>query len=79
MNPALASGVVACMLDGMSDREAAEALGVSRTTCRNYAERMMAAAGARNRVHLAAMLLGGLSVDSLCSSEYLERVKWWRL
>ena len=52
----LDTGVAACLLDGLTDKEAALAMGVPTTAIKHTIEVLMRAHGARNRVHLAVML-----------------------
>jgi len=50
------SGVAACIVDGLTNRETCRAMGCTTTTVQRHVKVMMRAFGARNRVNLAAML-----------------------
>lgn len=52
----LQSGVAACVLDAMTDKEAAKALGKSPTSVSFTLEKLFEKFGARNRVQLALRL-----------------------
>lgn len=54
------SGVAACVCDGLTDRETAQAMGCSENTVQRHTRVLALALGARNRQHLAA-LLGALA------------------
>ena len=55
------SGIMACILDGLSDKETSRAMGCCHRTVRRHVEALMFRTGARNRTHLAALsLLKGL-------------------
>jgi DNA-binding NarL/FixJ family response regulator len=58
------SAVAACFLDGLSDKEAARAIGISPTSVQRQARKLKQRLAARSRTHLAA-LIGALAVKPL--------------
>ena len=58
MSPHIQSGAIACLLDGLTAKEAARALGVQHRTVRSIWNNLKAEFGARTLANLAARLLG---------------------
>ena len=50
------SGVAACLCDGLTARETSRAMRCSQKSVQRHTKVLAAALGARNRVHLAAIL-----------------------
>lgn len=56
--------VVALMLSGLEVEQIATRLGVSATTVRDYFKRALAKTGAKNRLHMAALVLGFETINA---------------
>ena len=75
MSP-LQSGVAACLLDAMTDKEASEALGIKPAHVNFILHRLRMKFNARNRVHLAlrlqSVVIGEIGLQTFTNQEAKE-------